>query len=77
MKKCVNGQYFEMTQEEIASLTRGLPSIPYKDRVINRIRDVYSMDDEIAIIRQRDIKPEEFKAYNDFVEKIKQEEKGK
>ena len=66
-----------MTQEEIQALAAEIIPLPYKDRVINRIRAVYSLDDEIAIIRQRDTKPLEFQAYNDFVEKIKAEEKPK
>lgn len=50
--------------------------IPFKDRVISRIRAVYSVDDELAIIRQRDTKPKEFAEYNAFVEQIKAEEKA-
>ncbi len=50
--------------------------IPYKDRIINRIRQVYSIDDELAVLRQKDTKPEEFATYNDFVEQIKIEEKA-
>ena len=48
----------------------------YKERVVDRIRAVYSVDDELAILRQKDTKPEEFAEYNTFVEKIKQEERG-
>ena len=77
MKKYVNGQYIEMTQEEIEALKNDVPPVPYKDRVIDRIRAVYSVDDEIAIIRQRDVKPEEFLAYNELVERIKEEEKSR
>lgn len=77
MKKYKHGRYIELTQEEIEALKKEGAPIPYKERVIGRIRAVYSLDDEIAIIRQRDTKPLEFQAYNDFVEKIKQEEKGK
>ena len=51
--------------------------IPYEQRVVNRIREVYSIDDELAILRQRDTKPEEFAEYNAFVEKIKTEERAK
>lgn len=65
----------EATPEEIALLTQEQEPIPYKDRVIARIRAVYSVDDEIAIIRQRDTKPKEFQEYHSFVEKIKAEEK--
>jgi hypothetical protein len=35
------------------------------------IRKVYSVSDEISIIRQRDIKPDEFETYNNFVESVK------
>ncbi|MBQ7115866.1 MAG: hypothetical protein IJN94_05570 [Clostridia bacterium] len=44
----------------------------YKDKIIQAIRTKYSVDDELAILRQRDTKPEEFKEYFDFVESIKQ-----
>ena len=63
-----NGKIVEVEQEQIV--------IPYKDRIIARIREVYSVDDEIAILRQRDSKPEEFAQYNAFVEQIKDEERA-
>ena len=63
-----NGKIVEVEQEQIV--------IPYKDRIIARIREVYSIDDEIAILRQRDTKPEEFEQYNAFVEQIKEEERA-
>lgn len=50
--------------------------IPYEQRVVSRIREVYSVDDELAILRQRDTKPEEFAAYNTFVEQIKEDERA-
>ena len=75
---CENGIYREATAEEIAELHSYTPDpIPYEQRVVNRIREIYSVDDELAILRQRDTKPEEFAAYNSFVEKIKSEEKWK
>ena len=43
----------------------------YKQRIIDLIRERYSVDDEIAILRQRDSKPEEFNTYNIFVEDCK------
>lgn len=45
----------------------------YKQRVIELIREHYSNDDELAILRQRDVKPEEFAEYNDFVESCKEQ----
>ena len=50
--------------------------IPYEQRVVNRIREKYSIDDELAILRQRDTKPDEFAEYNAFVEKVKAEERA-
>lgn len=70
-----NGTYREMTAEEIAEM-QNIPSIPYEQRVVNRIREKYTVDDELAILRQRDTKPEEFTEYNNFVEKIKEEERN-
>jgi hypothetical protein len=43
----------------------------YKEKIIQKIRTKYSVDDELAILRQRESKPEEFKEYFDFVESIK------
>ena len=73
--KCVNGEKVLMTEEEIAEAKNELLNIPYEQRVVDRIRQVYSVDDELAILRQRDTKPDEFIAYHDFVEKIKAEER--
>ena len=75
MKVYENGVYRDMTPEEIAD-REPMPSVPYEERVVSRIRAVYSVDDELAILRQRDTKPEEFAEYNAFVEKIKAEERG-
>ncbi len=73
MKKYINGQYIEMTAQEIAELET--LSIPYEQRVVARIREVYSVDDELALLRQRVLKPDEFEKYYTFVEKIKEEER--
>lgn len=45
-----------------------------KAKAINtRIRERYSLSNELAILRQRDTKPEEFAEYNAFVEQVKAE----
>lgn len=33
----------------------------------------YSVDDQIAILRQKDTKPEEYQAFFDFAEQVKQD----
>ncbi|MEE1288477.1 MAG: hypothetical protein UHK44_07755 [Bacteroidaceae bacterium] len=52
-----------------------VPEIPkeeqYKQRIVELIRERYSLDDEIAILRQRDSKPEEFAEYDAYVEQCK------
>ena len=73
--KCVNGVKMPLTEEEIAEAKNELLNIPYEQRVVDRIRLKYSVDDELAILRQRDTKPDEFIAYNDFVEEIKAQER--
>lgn len=45
-----------------------------REQAINtRIRERYSLSNELAILRQRDTKPEEFAEYNAFVEQVKAE----
>ena len=43
----------------------------YERLVIKRVRERYSLNQELAILRQRDSKPEEFAAYNTYVEQCK------
>lgn len=47
----------------------------YETEVIRRIRKRYSVNQELAILRQRDTKPEEFAKYNAYVEQCKTEAK--
>lgn len=72
MKQLLNGKIIDIEVEE----TEVIEPIPYEQRVVNRIRAVYSIDDELAILRQRDTKPYEFAEYNDFVEMVKAEERA-
>ena len=75
MKKWLNGEMVEMTEKEIAEINEPALSFVYEQRIVLRIREKYSVDDELAILRQRDTKPDEFAAYNDFVERVKCEER--
>lgn len=51
-------------------------TMPYEEQVIRLIRQRYSISDELAIQRQRNEKPDEFKAYYDYCEKCKLTAKG-
>lgn len=75
MRVYEDGIYREMTEQEIAEMEANKPNIPYEQRVVARIRERYSVDDELAILRQRDTKPDEFAEYNEYVEQVKAEER--
>ena len=47
----------------------------YESEIIRKIRNRYTVNQELAILRQRDTKPEEFAEYNDFVENCKKKVK--
>lgn len=53
--------------------------IPYKDRykalLISKIRSKYDIDDEMAILRKKDVEPDKFAEYNAFCEACKAEAK--
>ena len=50
----------------------GVADIIYEQEVIKLIRKKYSLSNELAILRQRDSKPNEFNEYNEYVESCKQ-----
>ena len=43
----------------------------YANLVSKLIREKYSVDDEMAILRQKETKPEEWKEYNSYCEDCK------
>ena len=47
----------------------------YEGIIVSKIRKKYSLNQELAILRQRDTKPEEFAEYNTYVEQCKIEAK--
>ena len=64
----------ELTPEEIAQMENmPQPEIPYAEKVVSLIRQRYSIDDEFAIQRQRETKPDEWQEYFDYCEWCKNE----
>lgn len=69
----------EITPEEIAeqqaqaeaSEREYWVSIPYNEAVVKEIRRTYDINDELAIQRQCDEKPEEYREYYDYCEQCK------
>lgn len=43
----------------------------YNTLIVRLVRLAYDLDAELAILRQRDVKPEEFQEYNEYVEYCK------
>ena len=78
----IDGQAAGMliTDDEQGSpvFTEYVNSVPvptYEQRVQQSIRERYSVDDELAILRQRDTKPDEFAAYYEYAEQCKAQAK--
>lgn len=78
----INGSTFvPPTDEQLISLGYDIQEVEiyvpeehiptYEERVVELIRQRYTIDDELAILRQRDSKPEEFAEYNDYCEDCK------
>ena len=61
--------------EKRLSRLNGTAESDYAALVDQKIRARYSVSAELAVLRQRDTKPEEFAAYNEFVEACKAEAK--
>lgn len=70
-----NGDRIIVTWEEYTPEPALEPS--YEDQVVALIRERYSADDELAILRQRDTKPEEFEQYFNYCEECKAKVKQK
>ena len=45
----------------------------YEERVVELIRERYTIDDEIAILRQKDTKQDEYQEWYDYCEQCKEE----
>lgn len=57
--------------EKRLSRLNGMVEVDYTDYVDRLIRRRYSVSAELAILRQRDVKPEEFAEYNAYAEECK------
>ena len=70
----VNGAL--VARDKTAELARIKTTIEYPKLVEKKIRTKYSVSAELAILRQRNSKPEEFAEYNAFCELCKSEAKN-
>lgn len=51
--------------------------MPYEELVVQLIRERYTLDDELAIQRQKETKPDEWEAYFAYCEECKAKAKEK
>lgn len=62
------------TEEELLQAERInsiLQEIPYEQKVVDLIREKYTIDEELAIHRQKETKPNEFEIYFNYCEECK------
>ena len=50
--------------------------VEYETKIVSLIRKKYNINQELAILRQRDTKPQEFAEYNEYVEQCKRQVKN-
>lgn len=67
----IEGDFEEGIEQPIENEVVETPKKTYEQRVVELIRLRYSVDDELAILRQRDTKTEEFEEYNAYCENCK------
>ena len=48
----------------------------YENKIVTLIRQKYNVNQELAILRQRDAKPQEFAEYNEYVEQCREQVKN-
>jgi hypothetical protein len=74
---CVREDFdgFEFNLEKYNARKKQENSISYEQLVVSKIREKYTIDQELAILRQRDTKPQEFAEYNEYVESCKAQAK--
>ena len=72
-----NGFNIELYNERKLKDKEREAKLEYENLIVQKIRAKYSLNEELAILRQRDTKLEEFKEYNIYVEQCKKEIKEK
>ena len=85
MKKYVNGEYIEMTAEEIEEMqaqedqvqAEYWRTVDYGEAINTEIRKRYTASEEFAILRQKDEKPDEYAEYYEYCEQCKEMVKEK
>lgn len=75
MKEQSQGKELKVIDGKVVAVEPEPQPIDYEQLVVSKIREKYTIDQELAILRQRDVKPTEFEEYNTYVEQCKTEAK--
>ena len=65
-----------LTEEQIQKEVERAKEQEYENKVVALIRKKYNVNQELAILRQRDTKPLEYQEYYDYAEQCKAEAKS-
>lgn len=76
MIKYINGEPIQY-EETLLSNSNGYENVPYEELVVQLIREKYTLDDELAIQRQKETKPDEWSEYFAYCEECKAKAKEK
>lgn len=74
MIKYINGKPIQY-EENLSSNSNGYENMSYEELVIMFIREKYTLDNELAIQRQKETKPDEWEAYFAYCEVCKNKAK--
>lgn len=85
MKKYYLGKWVEQTPQETKELEESkieyekhkYDGLTYEQKVVALIREKYTLDDELAIQRQKETKPDEWSEYFAYCEECKVKAKEK
>lgn len=72
--KVKNGE-LSLVNGVLTDCTTTLKQLRHEDAIVSLIRKKYNVNQELAILRQRDTKPIEYQEYFDYVEQCKAEVK--
>ena len=62
--------------EKYNARKQALANEEYENKIVALIRKKYNINQELAILRQRDAKPQEYQEYYDYVEQCKEQVKN-
>ena len=67
---------FTFNVEKYNARKQALANEEYENKIVTLIRKKYNINQELAILRQRDTKPLEYQEYYDYVEQCKKQVKN-